>query len=101
MTYNSISHIHDTPINKGFFDIHDNFTQCGWKINNNTENMLSYVKPVYYLDEFIITIDSHKINVIIPIPDCDYSYKTYFKSYFEASEYIISRLYDYEQIQKK
>lgn len=99
MTYDKI-HSYNSPINKGFFDVHDNFIKCGWKIRNNTETLLSYVKTIHVLDEFILSVDKDKIYAIIPIPNSSYSYKTYFKNYFEASEYIISRLYDYEQANK-
>lgn len=97
MIYENI-HSYNYPVNKGFFDVHDNFINCGWKLRNNTETLLSYVKSIHLLDEFILSVDTDKIHAIIPITDTNYSYKTYFKNYFEASEYIISRLYDYEHV---
>jgi hypothetical protein len=86
------------PVNKGFLDAHEHFSKCGWNIKTNTHNTLSYVKSVNILDEFTLNVDKNLIIVLIPIYNSKYAYKTYFNSYFEASEYIISRLYDYEQL---
>lgn len=84
------------PLNKGFLDVHQNFTERGWNIKTNTKNILSYVKSVNVLDEFILNVDKTNISVIIPLPNSNIAYKTSFKNYFEASEYIISRMYDLE-----
>lgn len=102
MTYDkNISEYKCSPLNKGFLDIHDHFSECGWKIKTNTHNILSYIKSVHILDEFSLNVDKTIITVLIPIPHSNFAYKTYFNNYFEASEYMISRLYDYEQVKNK
>ena len=102
MTYDkNINEYCGYPLNKGFLDVHEHFSGCEWRIKTNTHNVLSYVKSVYMLDEFILNVDKSMITVLIPIPDSKFAYKTYFSNYFEASEYIISRLYDYEQVKNK
>jgi hypothetical protein len=86
------------PANKGFLQIAETFISKGWSIKTNTSNMISFARPddprlVY--DEFKIIAETDKINVLIPMPNSNVAYCTWFKDYFSASEYMTNRLEDY------
>ena len=85
-------------VNKGFIQAAETFVTKGWSIKTNTANTISFNRPedprlVY--DEFKMVADSEKINVLIPMPNSNVAYCTWFKDYFSASEYMCSRLEDY------
>ena len=86
------------PVNKGFLQVTETFVTKGWSIKTNTPNCISFNRPedprlVY--DEFKVVAESDKINVLIPMPNSNVAYCTWFKDYFSASEYMANRLEDY------
>ena len=85
-------------VNKGFIQVAETFVSKGWTIKTNTSSSISFTRPedprlIY--DEFKIVAESDKINVLIPMPNSNVAYCTWFKDYFSASEYISSRHEDY------
>ena len=85
-------------VNKGFIQVAETFVSNGWSIKTNTPSSISFHRPedprlVY--DEFKIVAEANKINVLIPMPNSNVAYCTWFKDYFSASEYMANRLEDY------
>lgn len=83
--------------NKGFSILDTIFKKNGWTIVKNEMNWISYTKFGDESSYFDIKILPDKIIVSVPIKNCSYQYTTSFKGYFEASEYLEQRLYDYIQ----
>jgi hypothetical protein len=81
--------------NKGFAIIDATFKQYGWHLVKNENNWISYNKFGDETSCFDIKILSDKIVVSIPIKNSPYQYITTFKGYYEASEYIEQRFFDY------
>jgi len=81
--------------NKGFAILDNIFTQYGWHIVKNEMNWISYTKFGYETSYFDIKILPDKIVVSTPIKNSVYQYVTSFKGYFEASEYIEQKFFDY------
>ena len=87
-----------TIVNKGFIQAAETFVSKGWSIKTNTATMVVFGRPedprlVY--DEFKLCAESDRVNVVIPMPNSNVAYCTWFKDYFSASEYLTSRLEDY------
>ena len=87
-----------TIVNKGFIQAAEIFVSKGWSIKTNTANTVVFWRPedprlVY--DEFKLCAESDKVNVVIPMPNSNVAYCTWFKDYFSASEYLTNRLEDY------
>lgn len=85
-------------VNKGFIQSAETFLSKGWSITTNTANTVVFGRPedprlVY--DEFKLSADSDRINVVIPMPNSNVAYCTWFNDYFSASEYMNSRFEDY------
>lgn len=83
--------------NKGFVLLDATFKEFGWNLTKNEVNWISYSKSDDETTYFDIKITTDKIVVSIPIKNSRYQYITSFKGYFEASEYIEKRLFDYIQ----
>jgi hypothetical protein len=87
-----------TTVNKGFLQVAETFISKGWSIKTNTANTISFEcseDPRLVYDEFKVSVESDKINVLIPMPNSNVAYCTWFKDYFSASEYMSNRLEDY------
>jgi hypothetical protein len=61
----------------------------------NEKNWITYSKSEDETSFFDIKIMPDKIIVSVPIKNSVYQYVTTFKAYYEASEYIEQKLYDY------
>lgn len=83
--------------NKGFAILDTIFKQNGWTLGKNELNWISYTKFGDETSYFDIKILPDKIVVSTPIKNSIYQYMTSFKSYFEASEYLEQKIYDYIQ----
>jgi hypothetical protein len=81
--------------NKGFAILDSIFKQHQWHLVKNEINWISYSKFSHETTSFDIKILPDKILVSIPIKNSSYQYVTSFKGYYEASEYIEQRFFDY------
>jgi len=99
MTSNKLSNI-DTNIdvgikNKGFSIIGELFRDNGWNLTTNFMTHMVFSKEGNELDRFEIKISATSIQVTVPLKNSRYQYVTYFKGYYEASEYVESRLLEF------
>lgn len=81
--------------NKGFAILDSIFKENGWHLIKNEMNWICYTKFADETSCFDIKICTDKIVVSIPIKNSAYQFVTSFKSYFDASEYVEQRFYDY------
>ena len=81
--------------NKGFLILDAIFKEHGWHIVKNEMNWICYTKIGQETDLFDIKIDQKLIHVGIPIKNSPFQYKTSFTDYFQASEYIEQRFFDF------
>ena len=81
--------------NKGFAILDSKFKENGWHLIKNDLNRISYSKFGDETSYFDIKILPDKIVVCVPIKNSSYQYVTSFTGYYEASEYLEKRLYDY------
>jgi len=87
--------LNSTIVNKGFAILHETFKERGWHLIKNEVNWISYSKVSDESSYFDIKILADKIVVSVPIKNSSYQYVTSFKGYYEASEYLEQRLFDY------
>ena len=73
------------------------FASYKWSLVKNEETHIMYTKPVRETDFFEIKIDQTTIHVSTPVRNTNYQYKTSFKNYFDATEYIENKLFDYDR----
>jgi len=83
------------PLNKGFIQVVEKFARENWKLVENTRTQLTFVNPNNIYDEFKMSVNENKVEVVIPMPNSPVAYCTKFNNYFEASEYILSRFTDF------
>jgi hypothetical protein len=100
MTFNTISNNSqinvDTKIlNKGFLILDELFQKHGWHLIKNEMNWICYTKVGQESDLFDIKISQKIIQVSIPIKNSPFQYHTSFTDYFQASEYIEERFFDF------
>jgi hypothetical protein len=81
--------------NKGFAILDTLFKERGWHLVKNEINWINYTKFGDESTYFDIKISNDKIIVSVPIKNSIYQFVTTFKSYYEASEFIEQKLYDY------
>jgi hypothetical protein len=81
--------------NKGFYFLETLFYQNGWHLIKNEINWICFTKPGFETEYFEIKIDSDKIFVSIPIKNSIFQYRTSFKDYYTANEYIENRLNEF------
>jgi hypothetical protein len=91
----STSQEESTIQNKGFLLLDTMFKNNGWKLIKNEMNWICFSKPGFQTEYFEIKIDQSKIFVSIPIKNSLFQYKTSFKDYYSASEYIEERFKDF------
>lgn len=87
--------------NKGFLLLDAMFKEHGWHSVRNEMNWLCYSKMGYETDLFDIKIDKNSIHVSIPIKNSPFQYHTSFNDYFQASEYVEARFFDFIHELKK
>lgn len=81
--------------NKGFAILDEVFKKHGWHLLKNEMNWICYTKFSDETSCFDIKISTDKIVVSVPMKNSIYQFVTSFKGYYEASEYIEQRFYDY------
>jgi len=81
--------------NKGFALLDTMFKENGWHMVKNEMNWMSYTKLSNETDLFDIKIDQKSIRVSVPIKNSPYQFITTFKDYFQASEYVEARFFDF------
>ena len=84
----------DIPVckNIGFQTIIPIFMKYGWCLSTNTETEITFHRGNGLNMYIEIFVKSDHIEVTIPLLNSSYQYRTCFKSYFEASEYIEMQL---------
>jgi hypothetical protein len=81
--------------NKGFAILNNIFKQNGWTLAKNEMNWINYTKFGDETSCFDIKIANDKIVVSVPLKNSIYQFVTTFKSYYDASEYIEQKIFDY------
>lgn len=81
--------------NKGFSILDLTFKKYGWHLVKNEMNWLYYSKFGDETSYFDIKILPEKIIVCVPLKNSSFQYTTTFNGYFEASEYMEQKLYEY------
>lgn len=82
-------------VNKGFAILDTIFKERGWYLIKNEPNWICYSRFTDETTYFDIKILPNKIVVSVPIKKSSYQYVTSFENYYEASEYVEQRLFDY------
>lgn len=95
MLLNSESILKTEIKNKGFALLDQLFKENGWHLCKNEMNIICYTKFSNETDLFEIKIDHKYIYVSIPIKNSPFQYNTSFNNYFQASEYIEARFFDF------
>jgi hypothetical protein len=94
--YDLLTSINSNEIkNKGFVLLCDVFKKNDWSLVVNEFDKISFIQKGCELDSFDITIDKSNIYAHIPMKNSQYKFETSFTSYYDASEYIESRLNDF------
>ena len=83
--------------NKGFAILDSIFRENGWHLAKNEMNWINYSKFGDETSYFDIKITNDKIIVSVPLKQSIFQYVTTFKSYYEASEYIEQKFFDYNK----
>ncbi len=83
--------------NKGFAILDAMFKENGWHLAKNEMNWINYSKFGDETSYFDIKITNDKIIVSVPLKQSIFQYITTFKSYYEASEYIEQKFFDYNK----
>lgn len=81
--------------NKGFAILDEMFKKHGWHLQKNGLNWINYTKFGDETSFFDIKILPDKIIVSVPIKNSSYQFVTTFTSYYDASEYIESKFFDF------
>ncbi len=81
--------------NIGFLFLDSMFRENNWIRIKNEVDWICFTKPGFETEYFEIKIDSSKIYVSIPLRNSIFQYKTSFKDYFTACEYVEERFKDF------
>ena len=81
--------------NKGFLMLDSLFKEHGWHIVNNDFNWITWSRKCFETEFFEVKLDNSTIYVSIPLKNSIFQYRTTFKSYFFATEYIEERFKEY------
>lgn len=81
--------------NKGFAILDEMFKKYGWHLQKNELNWINYTKFGDETSCFDIKISNDKISVSVPLKNSIYQFITTFKGYYEASEFIEDKFFDY------
>ena len=81
--------------NKGFAILDQMFKEYGWHMVKNEINWICYTKTGNETDLFDIKITQNLIKVSTPIKNSPFQFVTTFKDYFQASEYVEYKFYDF------
>ena len=81
--------------NKGFAILNAAFQENGWYLVKNELNWINYTKKGDETSYFDIKITNDKIIVSVPLKNSVYQFVSTFNNYYEASEYVEQKLFDY------
>lgn len=81
--------------NKGFPILEQMFKEHGWHLCKNENNHICYTKFGHETDVFEIKIGVDNIYTGIPIKNSSFKFNTSFTDYFQASEYVEARFFDF------
>lgn len=81
--------------NKGFYFLETLFYQNGWHLIKNELNWICFTKPGFETEYFEIKIETNKIFVSIPIKNSKFQFRTSFKDYYSANDYIETRFNEF------
>jgi hypothetical protein len=81
--------------NKGFVVLDEMFKKHGWHMQKNELNWINYTKLGDETSCFGIKITPDKIIVSVPLKNSIYQFVTTFNGYYEASEYVEHKFFDY------
>jgi hypothetical protein len=84
----------------GLRESHKLLISKNWKNRINNEDILVYSKDDEIFDEFRIKVSDNNIQVSVPLPNSEFLYKCKFNNYFDAYDFIVQHLHNYE-ISKK
>lgn len=84
-------------INHGFSHINEVFNKYNWILIKNTYSEIIYKRDFAMIDEFIIKIKNKHIEVYIPFKT-NIIYKTIFKNYYDASEFLELHIKVYDDL---
>lgn len=85
----------DIVKNAGFSILDNIFKENGWKIVKNELNWLSYTKFGDETSFFDIKILKERVIVSVPLKNSTYQFVTTFNNYYDATEYMEQKFYDY------
>jgi len=86
---------HTAIKNHGFSVINNMFIEHGWKQVRNEFEWITYTKTGHETDVFDLMVEKDKIVVSVPVKNSAYQYRTTFKTYWEAVEYVEKRFNDF------
>jgi len=81
--------------NKGFVLLDALFKKHQWHLIKNEFNWIIYSKFGHETEFFEIKLDATTVYVSIPIKNSQFQYRTTFKDYFQASEYVEERFIEF------
>ena len=84
----------------GLRETHKLLISKNWKNRLNNDINLVYSKDTEIFDEFRIKLSENYIQVSVPLPNSEFLYKCKFNNYFDAFDFIVQHLNNYE-ISKK
>ena len=89
-------------VNKAFsaLGVHELFTEnsydnANWYLSKNEINHICYTKRGHEIDCFEIIIQKDKIYICVPIKNSIFQFKTSFKDYSRAYDYLEKRFFDF------
>lgn len=87
-------------VNKAFssLGVHELFTgNSDWYLTKNEIDHICYTKRGHETDCFEIIIQRDKIYICVPIKNSIFQFKTSFKDYTRAFDYLEKRFYDFNE----
>jgi hypothetical protein len=85
-----------TPIkNKGFSILDEVFSENGWHKVKNEYDYITFAKFGHESEQFEIYLNKTTVRVVVLLKNSQYRYATTFDNYFQASDYVEERFYEY------
>jgi len=82
-------------VNKGFSILDIMFRENGWHMIKNEMDRITYTKLGLETELFDIKINKKSISVSVPVLNSPFQFVTSFPDYFQASEYVEARFFDF------
>ena len=81
--------------NKDFKTVDPLFKNNGWHLTKNDPEHVIYTKFGFETEYFEIQLDHNNVYVSVPLKNTPYQYRTSFKNYDLASEYVEDKFLDF------